>query len=191
MKIQYKLMIALSLFIVFSTIPALLLYFLGYKDHNVWNDNSAETNCLIKNYIISSGICTYQCYCGPPLSKIINLRLNIPGCQKCDFVCFSGSILIKYLKHFETTIKLYEQQENLVNLTDLLKKYYPINTTINCYYNINNKTDVRLVRDDMLIYQIPSGLLLSIGVITLTIWSIREIVIYCKNKQYYDFISEY
>lgn len=101
---------------VFTILPALLLFFLGYEPRDSFNQNSIQTQCFINQQIITESTSSWS----------------------SRYICWDGLIDVNFIDNYG------QEQTGLVTVydclseSDIMEKFvfnYKVNTTVDCYYN--------------------------------------------------------
>lgn len=134
------------------------LYLINYQRPLNWNDNSVETKCTIVKHLIT----------GSP-----------ENCKEC----YKGHINVNYRTDsgiLNDNILVYRVETDLEYLKSQLQDNYPINSTLPCFYNPDDPSDVR----DHLkqVSNIPYIILMTLGSLFFVIGSLflsYGIIRYC------------
>lgn len=162
-------------YLIVFLMPFLLLYFLGFIAHRDWNANSAETQCLITNHYVNDDTCSYDCACTTDADGQYS-------CQTCYYSCYKGTIQVSYLEAYTHNFDVILEEDYADTVRNKLAQYYPINSSLTCYYNKDNPSDVKLKREDHNAFYIASICVIVIGSIAFVVWAIVETVFYFISK---------
>lgn len=160
MLFRTRLIIALAVLIVTLSI-FFGIYFGDYEKDVDWNQNSIQTGCTVIEYIYKEGNC---------------------GSYKRDinpYVCYTGFIVTKYLNRnatFAIMTSLYEQVSSYLN------NDYKINSTIDCWYHVDNINDVTLSLKNTAASLTTSIIFLCTGIIIFMTWIALEIRGRCTQE---------
>lgn len=174
--------------VIFTSIY-LLLFFCGYKARNKWNEGAIETECKILDFIARPGTASYtescRCrqVCGTSCSTV---------CETCSLPYYNGLLNITYLELYNVVIVVIENKYKDANsMLDELRSKYQINSTIPCYYQRDDPTNLKLHLDDVIVWLICSFIPVLFIVVLWITWATLDIIrcrrkfcTYCKgNKQ--------
>jgi len=95
MQFKFRAGLVITLFLVFSLVPSLLLYCVGYKNNIKWNKNSELTECMIFNYTLNETTCVD--YYGGGGGGGVKKRYN-------NNACYLGYIIVKYAQKYTKDI---------------------------------------------------------------------------------------
>jgi hypothetical protein len=158
---------------IFSLMPALLLYYLGYSSIHSWNRDAVATTCQVINYTIVQHNCSYECNCYD-----ICVKGCTTYCDTCYSTCYDSDIDVSYNTSNGTMfsqIIVYGNQGNPnVTINETLT-HYPMNTTFTCYYESSNPSDVRLSYDTDTVYLAFFIVFIVLGGLGLLLWIGLEI----------------
>ena len=161
----------------------LMLYFVGYKNANEWNNNAEETQCKVIQHKIINQQCSHSCNCVTVCSTGSDgKRTCYQSCQTCYYTCYGGNIVVSYLETYTHEFNVYSYYSFQSEVTNSLNANYPINSNILCYYNVNNPGDVRLKMEDALGFYIATLVMGIIGLIILAVWLSLELRYLLKRK---------
>lgn len=126
----------LSIFGAFIVAMFIALGF--YLTSDPWNNTAIETQCSIVNTSIVPDVCTYRCNC------VLDGKIEV--CQTCFQGCFDVTLFLMYDSNYTTIVTIGTTLQFSAAVVTLGN--YPVNSTIECYYNENNPSDVRLQLED-------------------------------------------
>ena len=138
--------------ILVSLSIAFPLYFAGYVPRNAWNKNAIQSQCLITDNNIVAAQCPYLCNC---------THLE-DSCMVCYQPCYQGLITAD-VNDILVDLPIYEANLE-ADVVTYLDHNYPIDSTIECYYNGADPADIRLSLDnDAIPFLAMSALFFSIA----------------------------
>ncbi|AYV85450.1 MAG: putative orfan [Satyrvirus sp.] len=169
MKFYYKFFTIVCIIFILCILPSILLYFLGYNRNSDWNKQAVLTNCTIINDTIYSVTKKYLCFC---IER---------SCQTCSRINYDGYINISHSINSQLYFKefLVASDENYQSLNDSLQENYPPGKIIQCYYEKQNPSDIKLNLDNTKTFLTCSIIFLCAGIIIFFLWIVYEKI---KNK---------
>lgn len=176
-KLWARSLIAISLVLLVSVMPLLLMHFFGYEPREEWNNGAIETNCYIVSHKINQYQCSYRCNC-----RTIRINKNSfkQKCDTCYRTCYDGSVLFKHTvisTIYERWDFVYTRQSNGENLRLSLEKKYPINGTIVCYYHPDEPAKFRTEMHNANGFLAGTIVFGVVGIIILIVWGVIEFFI--------------
>lgn len=157
MDLKYILLrggIILTLVSILCLLPALLLWFLGYKEKGDWNKTAVETNCLITDHKTPERSCSYSCNCHSTCHKSTDGQSCSTTCSTCYRQCWDEVMVLQYEYHYIVYTKdwVVDTEYSEFEASEQLKEDYPIGSEITCYLNPNNPNDLRLELNNIAIF---------------------------------------
>ena len=131
-NIKTRIIIGCTFTLICCLMPALLLFFLGYRNSSNWNGNSIRIHCKITDSEVTKDTCHESCHC-----MYIN---DIWTCRTCYYEYIDVAYHIDN-ETYHSTIEVYDHEKDKKRLVN---KNYPINDEITCYCNRENHRDVRI-----------------------------------------------
>lgn len=167
--------IIIPVVLVGCLMPALLLYYLGFRDGSEWNNGSVSTECKITGHQVEDDTCPYTCMC---TTGVTHMSLT---CQICYYDCYNGYIDTTYNVDnisYTHTFRVISGDDSRNDVVNDLNKNYPIGTHIRCYYQEDDPIDIKRELIKIHIFHIFFILFCVLGGTTLLVWGIVELIIY-------------
>lgn len=163
--------------------PALLLHYLGFEIRVDWNDNAVETGCTVIDHYTQSTQCSYSCNCYTYSCG----KSSCTSCDTCYYVCYDSYVAVEYmvLATETTTVgseKVTNDDSEAVALAEAQAEY-PIGNSSTCYYLSSDTSDWRWEKHDTTGFVVGFWLFISIGIITLGIWTGYEVYKWYENRE--------
>lgn len=145
-------------------VAAPLIYINQIVNRKNWNHGAIRTKCSIVDYDI----------------------VTIP-CKQPQFNCFNGFILVNYTvdntNHIHR-LKIYEEEKDPTIMSTKLNQKYPLSTDIDCFYDKNNPSDVKLDLDDTRVAYGFFYFFISFGIFIFVVILIILFIRYFNSKFY-------
>jgi hypothetical protein len=168
----------------------LILYYPGFKNNSVWNNNAVETQCTVIGQMskdVSSfcgkhgGNCwSYDCNC----QNVCTGGSCHQECGSCHAFYQNGWIKVAYLESLTADVMVLEWDgwdhsetyKYASKMIAKLQELYPLNSTLPCYYQRDDPTNFKLFLDPVLGFFVTSIVFFALIGVVLIIWSVIETI---------------